>query len=76
MRDRDAAPLGAAMLAAYGAGEGDFRQLAERFTRVEKEIEPDKRYIERYKGLSNVYRRLYGTLKEEMKLLAEERRIE
>jgi xylulokinase len=76
MRDRDAAPLGAAMLAAYGAGEGDFRQLAERFTRVEAEVEPDKRHIERYRGLSAMYRRLYGTLKEEMKLLAEERRIE
>ncbi len=75
MRDRDAAPLGAAMLAAFGAGEGDFRQMAERFTRVEAEIEPDKRYMERFKRLNAVYRRLYDTLKEEMKLLAEERRI-
>ncbi len=75
MQNRDAAPLGAAMLAAFGAGEGDFRQLAERFTRVEAVIEPDKEHTERFERLSAVYRRLYGTLKDEMKLLAEERRI-
>jgi xylulokinase len=73
MQEKKAAPLGSAMIAAYGAGAGSFDDLVERYVRVEREIEPDMRHRSAYVRLMDSYGRLYQSLKREMELLANER---
>jgi xylulokinase len=74
MRVRNAAPLGAALIAAYGSGVGSFRELADEYLCVEAEIRPEERYRDAFERLGRSYGRLYSELKGEMKALAEERR--
>ncbi|ADK80747.1 xylulokinase [Sediminispirochaeta smaragdinae] len=74
MREKDASPLGAAILAAFGSGHGSLRELTKRFAKIERTIEPDPAVKEQYGRLAGSYRRLYEIVKDEMKLLAEERR--
>lgn len=76
MRDKDAAPLGAGILAAFGAGEEGAAGLVRRFTRIEEEIEPDPETAGRFQRLARVHEGLYETLKDNMKMLAGERRLQ
>jgi sugar (pentulose or hexulose) kinase len=76
MSVRNAAPLGAALIAAYGSGVGGFKELTEEYLRVEVEVRPEERHRGAFERLGRSYGRLYGELKDEMKALAEERRRE
>jgi xylulokinase len=73
MERKDAAPLGSALIAAFGSGKAALGDLIKRYVRVEREIEPELKYGEQYGRLFESYGRIYGKVREEMKILAEER---
>lgn len=75
MRARNAAPLGAAVLAAHGVGAGDFEGLARDYVGIEAEIRPDERYRGAFERLGEAYGRTYAALASEMRSLAKERRM-
>lgn len=74
MKARNAAPLGAAMLAAHGAGAGTLSELAKLYVGVESVVEPEEGHSASYARLLGAYGRAYRELESEMRLLAEERR--
>jgi xylulokinase len=74
MRSCNAAPIGAAMLAAFGLGADDLASLARKYLGVEEVIGPDKRYRGAFERLGESYGRLYDRLAPEMRMLAMERR--
>ena len=76
MERKDAAPLGSALIAAFGSGKAALGDLIEKYVRVEREIEPERKYREQYGRLLESYGRIYGKVRDEMKILAEERSIE
>ena len=57
--------MGAAMLAAYGAGWFDsLQECAEAFLKVEKEFMPNPENVAVYEGLFSIYQEVYGKTKE------------
>jgi len=75
MERKDAAPLGSALIAAFGSGQASLGELIRKYVHVEREIEPEWKYREQYGRLSESYGRIYGKVRDEMRMLAEERRM-
>ncbi len=71
MERLDSAPIGSLLLAAYGGGEGDLRDMAQSYNRVAAEYEPRKTKDERMEILYREYTGLYETLKPVMHTLAD-----
>ncbi|MCF6335316.1 MAG: carbohydrate kinase [Spirochaetales bacterium] len=64
MKEADAAPLGAMILASFGCGTGSLAELVEKWVKTEFEIIPDKTYMEIWDELFYVYSSHYNSMKE------------
>ncbi len=64
MKETDAAPLGAMILASYGCGEGTVRELTTQWVKNDYEIIPDNRYRDIWDDLFTVYKDQYIQIKE------------
>lgn len=64
MKETDAAPLGAMILASYGCGEGTIRELTTLWVKNDYEIIPDNRYRDIWDDLFSVYKDHYIQIKE------------
>jgi xylulokinase len=69
--DQNASPLGAAMLAAVGAGGRDFEELTSSWVRNASRYLPQRQHQERYDRLYAVYAGLYPALSQSMHDLAD-----
>lgn len=65
MAEADASALGAALVAALGSGAFDSRQL-ERLVRVERVFEPQPGSFAGYGALQQLYKSLYGSVRESL----------
>lgn len=74
MRQKDAAPVGAGVLAALGTGAGTVEELSRRWNRVEQEIPPRRESRERWNRLYDLYQGTYQLVEKHMNSLAELRR--
>ena len=64
MKETDAAPLGAMILAAFGCGEGSIKDLVDRWIKVNYEVVPDNTYREVWDQLFIIYTDHYFRIKE------------
>lgn len=64
MKEPDAAPLGAMILASFGCGEGLIPELTERWVKIDYEVIPDTTYRDVWDKLFTVYERHFSSLKE------------
>lgn len=64
MKETDAAPLGAMILAAFSCGEGSIKQLTEKWVKINFEVVPDNMYREVWEELFAIYSDHYSRLKE------------
>ncbi len=63
MKETDAAPLGAMILASFGCGEGSIAELTERWVKINFEIVPDNTYREVWEQLFAIYSDQFNSLK-------------
>ena len=76
MKEKDAAPLGAMLLAGIGRGE-DPAGLISRWVEVEGEVEPDSRFREEWEELYGLYSEIYFNLRDsEHRLFKLKKKIE
>ena len=69
MKEPDAAPLGAMILAAYGCGNGTISELVNRWVHIASEIIPNETYKDVWNQLFDVYSNQFKTLKETSHIL-------
>ena len=55
MKETDAAPLGAMILASFGCGEGSITELTEKWVKIDYEVVPDNTYKEVWDELFTIY---------------------
>ena len=64
MKETDAAPLGAMILASFGCGEGTITELIDRWVKSNYEVVPDNTYREVWDQLFTIYADHYFRIKE------------
>jgi len=64
MKETDAAPLGAMILASYGCGEGSISTLTDQWVKTDCEISPDNKFNDLWRELFTVYKEQYIQLKD------------
>ncbi len=64
MKETDAAPLGAMILASFGCGEGSIKDLVDRWVKINYEVVPDNTCHEVWDQLFNIYADHYFRIKE------------
>lgn len=64
MKETDAAPLGAMILASFGCGEGSIAELTERWVKIHFEIVPDNTYRDVWDQLFTIYADHFNRIKE------------
>jgi len=69
MKEPDAAPLGAMILAAYGCGNGTISELVNRWVHIASEIIPNETYKDVWNQLFDVYSNQFKILKETSHIL-------
>ena len=64
MRETDAAPLGAMILAAFSCGEGSFEELIQKWVQVNFEVKPDGKYKRIWDRMFSIYTNYYYGIRE------------
>ena len=64
MKETDAAPLGAMILASFGCGEGSIAELIEKWVEINYEVVPDNTYREIWDKMFSIYSDHYYRVRE------------